>query len=101
MIDLVKKSMLTGLGIASITKDKIEEIAKDLIKQGDMSEQEGRKFVEEMMSYAETTKKDIEKYIDNAVKKTIDRLDIVRKSDLDELRASIDEMKRKDTVEDK
>lgn len=93
MIDIVKKSMLAGIGLASITKEKIEEVAGDLMKQGRLTEQEGRKFVEEMLGYAEKTKGDIEKYIDKSIEKTIAKLDLVRKSDLDDLKASIEELK--------
>lgn len=95
MIDLVKKSMLTGLGIASITKEKVEDLAKEMIKQGNVSEQEGRKFVEEMMGYAEKTKKDIEKYIDNKIDNTIEKLDLVRKKDLDDLIRSLESLQEK------
>lgn len=96
MLDLVKKALLTGIGIASISKDKVEEIANDLMKQGNMSEKEGRKFVEEMMGYAEKSKGDIENYInikmDKAIDKAIGRLDLVRRSDIEELQKSIKEL---------
>jgi len=97
MIDLVKKSMLAGLGFASITKDKVEEIAKDLMKQGSLSEQEGRKFVEEMMGYAEKTKGDVEKYIDKRIENTLVKLDLARKSDVEELRAEIKNLQKDET----
>lgn len=99
MLDLVKKAMLTGIGIASISKDKVEEIARDLMEQGNISEKEGRKFVEEMMGYAEKSKGDIESYlnknIDKAIDKAIGRLDLVRRSDVEELQKSINELQER------
>jgi len=54
MIDLIKKAMFTGIGIASLTKDKVEEIAKEfaemirhLSQQCDMSEAELKKIIKE------------------------------------------------------
>ena len=30
MFDLIKKTMLTGVGLAAMTKDKVEALAKEL-----------------------------------------------------------------------
>ena len=42
MFDLIKKTMLTGVGLAAMTKDKVEELAKELSKKGKLSEKEGK-----------------------------------------------------------
>ena len=89
MIDLMKKSMLTGLGIASLTREKIEELSRELMQQGAATEQEGRKFVEEMMGYAEKTRGDMQKSVDSYVEKALEKFDLVRKKDLDELKQAI------------
>ena len=44
MIELLKKGILTGIGLASLTKEKIERFGKDLIKQGHLSEIEGKEL---------------------------------------------------------
>jgi len=95
MIEIVKKSMLAGIGIASLTKDKVEEIAKDLVKQGGITEQEGRKFVEEMLGYADKTRNDMEKIVESSIEKVINRLDLVRRKDFDEVKKSLDEIQEK------
>jgi polyhydroxyalkanoate synthesis regulator phasin len=46
MMDLLKRGILTGIGIASLTKDKIEELAEKIIEESKLSEEEGRKLVE-------------------------------------------------------
>lgn len=33
MFDIIKKVMLTGVGLAAMTKDKVEEVARDLAKK--------------------------------------------------------------------
>jgi len=47
MFDLIKKTMLTGVGLAGLTKDKIEKLAKELAKKGKLSEKEGKKLVDD------------------------------------------------------
>lgn len=32
MLDLIKKTMLTGIGIAMKTKDELEELVKEIVK---------------------------------------------------------------------
>ena len=102
MKDLLKKSMLAGLGFAVVSKEKIEESVRELIEKGTISEQEGRKLVHEMIGNAEKAKGDMEKMVDKYVEKALNRMDIVRKSDLQELQDSIADIQRRlDTEQSK
>ncbi len=94
MIELIKKAMLTGLGVASLTKEKIEEVAKDFIEKGKLTEQEGKKLVDELMARSEESKEDIKKQVDEVVGKAISKLDIATKDDIAALRAEILAMKK-------
>lgn len=95
MTDILKKMMLTGIGLAAVSKDKLDEIIKDMIAKGSMTEQEGRKYVEEMTSYAEKAKSEFEKQVDNYVEKAIERMDLARKRDLEELQAAVLDIQEK------
>lgn len=92
MIELIKKAMLTGLGMASLTKDKIEEIGRDFIEQGKLSQQEGEKLMEELRARAEESKLEIKKQIEQRIEEILKKMDLVRKSDLDELKQQIKEL---------
>ena len=48
MLDLVKKAMLAGVGAITIVREKIESVADELIKRGEMAEGEKAKFVVDM-----------------------------------------------------
>lgn len=89
MIDLIKKSMLTGIGIAILTKDKIEEIAQDFVDRGKLSEQEGQKIVQEMLDKTEESKRELKKQTDQAIETTLGKMQLPRTSDIEELRAEI------------
>ena len=45
MLNIMKKAMLTGIGLSLIAKDEVEDLAKELISKGKMSEKEGSKFI--------------------------------------------------------
>ncbi len=40
MLNILKKSLLTGIGLALIAKDEVEDLARELAQKGHMSEKE-------------------------------------------------------------
>ena len=95
MIDLIRKAMLTGVGLASISIDKVEAMTKDLIEQGNLTEQEGRKLAQEMMGYAEKSKKMLEEQVSFYVEQTMTKMDVAKKSDLEELKEMVLQLQAK------
>jgi polyhydroxyalkanoate synthesis regulator phasin len=95
MIDFIKKAMFTGIGLASITKDKVEEVAKEFVEQGNLTEKEGRKLVKDMMDYSEKSRGELEGQIEKYVEKALSKLDLARKRDIDELEGKILELQKK------
>lgn len=93
MIDVIKKAVLTGIGLASLTKDKIEELAKELIDKGKMSEQEGEKLVQEMLSRAEESRQTMKNQTETLVQKTIDKMHLARMEDIDLLKREIETLR--------
>ena len=89
MTDLMKKMLLTGIGFAALSKEKIEESVKEMIAKGNLTEQEGRKFVDEMTGNAEKARLELEKQVNGYVEKAIDSLGLVRKKDLEEIQEAL------------
>jgi polyhydroxyalkanoate synthesis regulator phasin len=92
MIDLIKKAMFTGVGLVSLTKDKIEEIAQDFVEKGRLSEQEGKKFVDELLQRSDESKEAIRKQIDDRIQLAMQKVNIARSSEVEELKAQIKEL---------
>jgi len=44
MLEWIKKGFYTSLGLGLITKEKAEELAKEMIRKGQLSEKEGHSF---------------------------------------------------------
>jgi polyhydroxyalkanoate synthesis regulator phasin len=89
MIDLLKKTILTGLGVASLTRDKIEQLGRELSDKGKMTEQEGEKFVEEMLKLAEESRASLQKQTEKVVESALARMHLARAADMDELKQEI------------
>ena len=67
----LRKSTLIGLGIVSVTKSKAEKLAKELMKQGHVSEKEGRKFAAQIVKETRKQGAQLQKVVDREVKKAL------------------------------
>ena len=68
MFELIKKTMLAGVGLAAVTKDKVEELARELTEKGEMSEKEGRELIDELLKKSEQARKDLETKVEDTVR---------------------------------
>ena len=46
---VIKKFLLGGIGLASLTHEKLEEIVNELIKRGELAEDQRARFIKEML----------------------------------------------------
>lgn len=95
MSDLIKKTILTGLGLASLTKEKAEKLVNDLIKEGEVSESEGSKLVKELLEKVEDNKKSMEKKVEKIVCEVLKKLNIPSRKDIVELNNKIEKLEKK------
>lgn len=95
MSDLIKKTILAGLGALSLSREKAEGIAKDLIKRGELAKTEETKFVKDLMERVEKSKTEIERKTEKIVKQVLARLDIPTRKELNELKTKINKLIKK------
>ena len=94
MIDLVKKTMMAGIGLALQTRDEVESLAKEFTEKGKMSEKEGEKFFEALMNRYEETKGMIETRVEKSVREFLKKADVVTGDELKALKKEIRELKK-------
>ncbi|MEA3253783.1 MAG: hypothetical protein U9Q17_02410 [Chloroflexota bacterium] len=85
MLDLMKKSMLIGLGLTSMTRDKIEQFAREVSEDSKLSEEEGKKLVEEMVRQSDEARTNMEKEVRVLVKKATEKLNIPSRAEMRDL----------------
>jgi polyhydroxyalkanoate synthesis regulator phasin len=94
MFDLLKKSLLTGFGLALKTWDEVEDLAKELEKRGQMPREEGKKFLEELKKKYEEAQSKLEERVEKSVKDWLKKADIVTGEELKGLKKEIRELKK-------
>ena len=97
MFDLIKKTILTGVGLAAMTRDKFEELAKELTERGEISEKEGKELVDDLLKKSKQAKEDLEKQVEKLVQQTLGTLQIPSKKEVEELAARIEKLEARKT----
>ncbi len=98
MFETIKKVAFTGMGVAALTREKVEDLAKDLIVKGKLTEQEGEKFVQEMLMKAEESKASLKEQTEKIVTAAMEKVPLVKADDVQQLRDEIAAL-RKDLEE--
>jgi polyhydroxyalkanoate synthesis regulator phasin len=93
MLELMKKAALASVGFASLTSEKVEELANDLIVKGKMTELEGRKFVDELKAKAAESRESMKQQTDSAVDKALGKLNLAHADEVKVLKDEIAAMK--------
>jgi polyhydroxyalkanoate synthesis regulator phasin len=94
MFELVRKSMLAGVGLALKAWDEVEDLAKEVVEQSKMTEKEGRKFIDEIQHRYEDAQKKLEERVEKSVKEMLKKADVVTQDDLKGIKKEIRDLKK-------
>ena len=88
MLDVVRKALLAGLG----AQERAKEFVEELVKKGELSQSDAAKLMNEMIAKAEKSGEEIDKKIGVIVEKTLDKLNLPGKRDVERLETIIQEL---------
>ncbi len=94
MPEILRKMGLFGIGVISLTQEKIEEFSQEMVKKGEISREEGKKFVTEILSEREKQMKDIENKINDRVKESLEKSGVVMRKDITSLEKKIEKLEK-------
>ena len=92
MIDLIKKIVFTGVGLASLTKDKIEALGKEIADQAKLSEKEGKELLDELMKKSEESRKEVAGQVEKFVKESLEKMNLATRDDLLDLEKKVQQL---------
>ncbi|MCR4430773.1 MAG: phasin family protein [Tepidanaerobacteraceae bacterium] len=95
MKSVFKELLYAGIGLATLTKEKAEEIVTELIKKGELSKDDGKDALNNLMIRMQEEKDKLKQRIQEQVENAISSMNIVRKSDLDELKKRLEILEEK------
>jgi polyhydroxyalkanoate synthesis regulator phasin len=92
MFDLLKKTYLFGLGLASLTKEKAEELVDDMIKRGEVAEKDRGKVIEDMLNRVQEEQEKLFKTVRDYVKKVVHDMGLPTRDEYLELQKRVEEL---------
>ena len=92
MKEMMKNVVYAGLGAAFLTKEKIEELQAEFIEKGKISKDEGKQFVDELVSKSEKAKEQLNLWVNRRVEEKVQQLNLATVDEVSELRRQIEEL---------
>ena len=94
MPDLLKKTLLAGVGLALKTWDEVEDLAKELVDKGKMNEKDGSTFLKDLQKRYEETQKKLEERVEQTVNEFIKKANVVTSDELKAVKKEVRELKK-------
>lgn len=94
MLDLLKKTLLTGMGLGLLTLDRVEEMAREVAKTANLSAEKGQELVDEAVARARQSREDLETRIKKVVRDTLKETGVATREEVAQLAARVELLER-------
>lgn len=92
MEDLFKKFLYTGVGLVSHNAELLQKNVKELIDKGRLSEEEGRKVVDDLIDDTNNKREEFEDRLKGLVDGILGKLDLPSREEVSSLKSRIAEL---------
>jgi len=95
MAGLIERSLLAGLGVLTLTRDKVVQFVDKLVEEGEVKPEEAPGIIDKLVTRGEAEREELRKLVRRELDKA--RIGIPRASrkDIEELSQKIDELAAK------
>ncbi len=94
-MNLIEKFFYISLGLTADLGKKLGETLDSLVKEAKINELDARKIKDEFQQATQRYSQDIKKKFDELIHNTLESLQLVRQSDLDEVKKRIKDLEEK------
>ncbi|MGQ9569644.1 MAG: phasin family protein [Thermodesulfovibrionales bacterium] len=91
LFGIVRKALLAGLG----AQEKVKELVDELVKKGELNKSQGAKIIRAWTERANKMREDISKSVPELICKTIEKMNLPTKDDIEELNRKIENLSKK------
>lgn len=92
---MFKEFLYAGIGLATLTKEKVEEIVTELVKKGELSKDESKDAINNLLSRVQEEKEKMRQKIQEQVENIISSMNLVKRSEFEDLKLRLEEMEEK------
>lgn len=87
--------LLSGLGIASVTQEKVQKFVDDMVKEGEVSEKDGAVMAKKLIDSMEKNRREMETKMNKTFKDMIDKTKVPTRKELQALEKKINDLNRR------
>lgn len=91
MKEFLKKGFYLGVGVFTLTKEKVEQVVDDLVHRGEADQSDRANLIDEFMEKAQ----EFEKELNERVKKIVQNHGFVSKKEFETLKKKVEELEKK------
>ena len=89
MKDLLHKAWLFGAGVFDFTKDKVETLVQEMVRRGEITQQEGPEAVRQLLAKAQEAQQAMVAKVKDLTKGALDEIKVAKASELEALAARV------------
>ena len=89
MFETLNKAFMIGVGLAAMAKENVEDLAKDLVEKGKLSETEARSMAEDMLKKSAKARENLRAQVDKWLEQSLHKMHLPSKEDVDHLKDRI------------
>lgn len=98
MDDLFKKILYTGVGLVSMTAEKLQKVVDELVSEKKITNEEGKRIVDDFFHTTETKRAEFESQIRTIADRSVQSFSFATTRQIEELRSRIEELESKQTA---
>ncbi|PCH85201.1 MAG: hypothetical protein COB88_10390 [Flavobacteriales bacterium] len=85
----LKQFLYAGIGLASLTTEKIQSTLDELVEKGKISDSEAKKVAEDVISNLNGKREDFEEKLGGIIKNVAEKLNYVKREDYENLQKRV------------
>ncbi len=95
MIDIIKKAILTGIGVSVVTKEAVEKRLEDFVAIGKISSNEAKEMAGKIIEEGKKEFEETKESIGNVLNDSLNKANIVTQSQIEKLEERISKIEEK------
>nr|WP_207907624.1 polyhydroxyalkanoate synthesis regulator [Effusibacillus lacus] len=84
-MDLIKKGLALGIGLAVTSKEQVEKVVDEMVKKGEMSQEESKEVISRLIQRGEEEQRELKRMMREEIKQILAELNIATKEDINRL----------------
>lgn len=95
MLNSIKRLLYFSIGAAALSADKARDLIDDLVKQGEMTAEEGKKIYEELVSRGERERSELDNRIRSQLLQMLKDMGVADQAKIASIESRLEELERR------